>query len=280
MLIAVEHATRFRYTEDVVESQMELRLRPASGDGQRVLRYRLDLRPEARIGSYVDGFGNHVEYFNLVQPHDRLDIVSHATVETGLAAAPSQPADLVPADFLLFRGPVLDSPGVRRLARAARLEDAASAEAVEGAMERLVATIARNFRYTPDATTVGSDVNEVLETRRGVCQDFAHLLIGAGRAVAVPCRYVSGYVYDGGGEPVVGASHAWVEAWVPGRGWRSYDPTHAGLPQDRYVRLTVGRDYHDAAPTRGVYVGSATSDMEVRVVVRPLTPRPAPGRAT
>jgi transglutaminase-like putative cysteine protease len=272
VLLSITHDTRYRYSGDAVESHMDLRLRPVSGDGQIVVQHRLDVRPDAQVRGYVDGFGNQVQYFNLLQPHNRLEIRSQLTVETGLGRG-TEPTGPTPFDFLLFRPPVTDTAGVRRLGRNVQLAEPDCPQEVEGAMARLMEVIAGNFQYTPDVTTVTTDVDEVLRKRRGVCQDFAHLLIAMSRSLTIPCRYVSGYVYAGSGEPVTGASHAWAEAWIPEKGWKSYDPTHPELGPDRYVRLAVGRDYRDAAPTRGVYTGSARSDMEVRVDISPLPPR-------
>jgi transglutaminase-like putative cysteine protease len=117
-------------------------------------------------------------------------------------------------------------------------------------------------------TNVYSSVDEVLELKAGVCQDFAHLFIAVARAMGVPARYVSGYIHAKRGAGVATASHAWAEAWVPDRGWVGYDATHPVRTSDHHVRLAVGRDYSDAAPTRGIYVGSATGAMEVRVRTR------------
>jgi transglutaminase-like putative cysteine protease len=267
MQLWISHLTRYQYSADVSEAHMELRLRPASGGGRRVHAFQLRVRPRTTVRAYVDGFRNHVHYFNLLLPHAALEIVSDMHVETSLASEP-EPHDVVPTDLLLFRPPVVDTAGVRRLGRQARLRDPGSPEQVLEALDRIVGTIAGTLTYTPDVTTVSTDVSAVLKLGRGVCQDFAHLFIAVARAVGVPCRYASGYVYEGGGEPFVGASHAWAEAWVPDRGWTAYDPTHPGLSQEHYVRLAVGRDYRDAAPTRGVFVGSAESAMEARVEIR------------
>lgn len=267
MRLSIEHLTRYRYSADVAEAHMEVRLRPADGSGQRVRAHRLDVQPRSTVRAYVDGFGNHVQYFNVLAAHAMLEIVSHMQVETGLALVP-EPLDPEPSDLLLFRPPVVDTAGVRRLGRRARLRDPGSEEQVLEALDRIAGTIARELIYAPDVTTVASDVKEVLQLGRGVCQDFAHLFIAVARGVGIPSRYVSGYVFPGGWEPVVGASHAWADAWVPGRGWTAYDPTHPGLGSDHYVRLAVGRDYRDAAPTRGVFVGSAESVLEARVEIR------------
>lgn len=269
MILAITHLTRYRYTADVTELQMELRLRPPAAGGQAVHLHRLVVRPETPVRHYVDGFGNHVHYFNLMAPHDRLEVVSETVVETSSPAEPES-LDVFPADLLVFRPPVVDVAGVRRLARQTQLDDPESAENVREALQRLVSSIARGFKYNLAVTTVSTSVDEVLKLRQGVCQDFAHLFIAAARAMGVPCRYVSGYVYTGSGEPVVGASHAWAQAWIPQTGWWSYDPTHPGLSFENYVRVAVGRDYRDAAPTRGVYMGSATSELDVRVEISPV----------
>jgi transglutaminase-like putative cysteine protease len=148
--------------------------------------------------------------------------------------------------------------------------DPGSGAAVEDALDKLTLTISREFTYDRAVTDVYSAVDEVLELRAGVCQDFAHLLIAAARAMGVPARYVSGYIHVAGGEGAASASHAWAEAWVPGRGWVGFDATHPVRTSEHHVRLAVGRDYSDAAPTRGIYVGSATGTMEVSVKTRAI----------
>lgn len=270
MRFEVVHTTAYRYAARVRESHMELRLRPIDGMGQRVRQHRLEVRPEVRVHSFVDGFGNMVQHFSHLPPHERLEMVSRTVVDTGLPLEPPPADEITPCDLLLFRDPVVDTAGVRRLARRLRLADPKSAGAVDAAMERLLLMIARSFRYDPAATTVSTAVDEVIALKSGVCQDFAHLFIAVARALEVPARYVSGYVYSGAGEPVVGASHAWAETWTAEHGWTAYDATHPGLPRERYVRVAVGRDYRDAAPTRGVYLGAASSEMKVRVETKPL----------
>jgi transglutaminase-like putative cysteine protease len=271
MRVSITHRTRYRYTSEVIESQMEVRLRPWEGPGQRVHDFQLEVRPAARVRTYMDGLGNRVQHFNRLEPHDELEVVSRSTVETWTAEV-APPLDLFPVDLLLFRPPVLDTAAVRRLGRRARLGDPGSAHDVVEALDRIAAVVASTLTYMPDVTTVSSDVEEVLKLGRGVCQDFAHVFIAVARTVGIPCRYVSGYVAPTPEEAFVGASHAWAEAWVPGRGWRAYDPTHPGLGPEFYVRLAVGRDYRDAAPTRGVFVGPAVSTMEASVEIRPCQP--------
>jgi len=160
-------------------------------------------------------------------------------------------------DFLRFRAPVKDVEGVRELARRHPIADHESPIAVELALDELTLAISSAFTYDRTVTNVYSSVDDVLTLRAGVCQDFAHLLVAVARAMDVPARYVSGYIHTPG-EKVVAASHAWAEAWVPGRGWIGFDATHPVRTTPHHVRLAVGRDYTDAAPTRGVYAVSYT----------------------
>lgn len=265
----IEHSTRFEYTGPITETMMELRLRPLDGAGQRCLDFKLEVSPRAKIGSFHDGYGNEVHYFNLLRAHQRVRVTSRSLVERGeLGASDAAPDDLV-LDFLRFRSPVNDVAGVRKLAMRHAPADPSSAASVEQALDTLTVAISHDFLYDPAVTNVYTSVDEVLELRAGVCQDFAHLLIAAARAMGVPARYVSGYIYLPTETGVTeGASHAWAEAWVPGTGWVGYDATHPIRAAENHVRVAVGRDYRDAAPTRGVYVGAATGSMSVSVRTR------------
>lgn len=267
MRLEITHTTRYDYSAPVREAHMELRLRPLDGYGQRVEEHRLDVRPDVRLGSYVDGFGNVVHYFDRLPAHESLEIRSVSVVETGTDTAHPLEA-LPPLDLILFAPPVVDCAGGRRLARRIRLPEGADAEETDLGMSALARLITREFEYRPQSTNVQTAVDEVISLRTGVCQDFAHLFIAIARTLGVPARYVSGYVHDSEETMVEGASHAWAEAYLPERGWTPYDSTHPHTPPAHYVRVAVGRNYRDAAPTRGVFLGSATSALEARVVTR------------
>ena len=269
MKLAIVHSTHYHYTGSIAESVMEVRLQPMDGAGQRCLDFGLDISSGVKPRSYTDGYGNHVHYFNLVRPHTRLTITSRSTVETGLAAEGDAGEELV-YDFLRFRNPVKDVEGVRELAREHAIAEPGSAESIQAALDGLTLAISRDFEYNREVTGVYSAVDEVLELRAGVCQDFAHLFIAVARAMGVPARYVSGYIHFAGDKGATTASHAWGEAWVPGKGWIGYDATRPIRTSEHHVRLAVGRDYSDAAPTRGIYIGSANSSMKVRVTTREL----------
>jgi transglutaminase-like putative cysteine protease len=278
MKLEIVHRTHYRYSGPIAETVMEVRLRPMDGNGQRCLDFELNVGSRIKPHTYLDGYGNNVHYFNLVSPHTRLSVTSTSVVETGLGPDADPGEDLV-YDFLRFRSPVKDVPGVRELARRHPVADPRSGPAVEQALEQLALTISQEFTYDRAVTDVYSSVDEVLELRAGVCQDFAHLFIAVARAMGVPARYVSGYIHSprgGAGRErvssrrVASASHAWAEAWVVGRGWVGYDATHPVRTSENHVRVAVGRDYTDAAPTRGIYVGSAVGTMDVRVRTRSL----------
>ncbi len=271
MRLEIVHSTHYRYTGPVAETTMEVRLHPMDGGPQRCLEFELAVSSGVQPRTYRDGYGNNVHYFNLVRPHTRLVVTSRSIVETAGKPDPEPGEELV-QDFLRFRSPVKDVPAIRELARRFRIEDATSGPAVEGALDGLTLAISREFAYDRAATNVYSAVDEVLALRAGVCQDFAHLFIAVARAMGVPARYVSGYIHLAGDRAATTASHAWAEGWVPGRGWVGYDATRPVRASERHVRLAVGRDYSDAAPTRGVYVGSATGTMNVRVRTREVSP--------
>jgi transglutaminase-like putative cysteine protease len=281
MKIEIVHSTRYRYSGPIAETVMEVRLQPMDGSGQRCEDFELDVSSEIKPRTYRDGYGNNVHYFNLVRPHTRLVITSRSVVETGRELDPDPGEELV-HDFLRFRSPVKDVAGIRELARRHPIADPGSGPAVEEALDKLTLTISREFTYDRAVTDVYSAVDEVLELRAGVCQDFAHLFIAVARAMGVPARYASGYIHvperaragaaqdQGGPGTVASASHAWGEGWIPGRGWVGFDATHPVRTSENHVRLAVGRDYTDAAPTRGIYVGSATGSMDVSVRTRSL----------
>lgn len=267
--ITVVHTTAFTYTDPIAESVMEVRLEPVADLGQRLLDFTLSVTPRVAADRYVDGFGNAVHHFTIQAPHSRLTVTARSVVETMAETPAGDPEEgLAPLDLLLFRPPVIDVTGVRRLAQRYRAPAGAPASSVAGALDALALGISRDFVYDTKSTDVSTAVDRVLELKAGVCQDFAHLFIAVLRAMDVPARYVSGYIHGGGPGTLRGASHAWAEAWLPGLGWVGYDATHPIRTGPHHVRVAVGRDYRDAAPTRGVYVGAAQSKMSVMVRTR------------
>ena len=275
--IEVVHTTDFQYDRDIAETIMELRLQPLSDATQRCLNFQLTVDPPGHVTNFPDSHGNVVHHFNYRPRHRRILIVARSVVETGLANfTPGLPG---PAtwryQFRTFDGPVQELPEVLALAdqlRPARLDDA---DEVERALVDLTTTIHQRFQYQPGVTNVLSTVADMLQFGAGVCQDFTHFWIAVCRAMAIPARYVSGDLH----EPIdVGdyeATHAWPEAWIPGKGWSGFDPTNPTRATPRHVKVAVGRDYRDVAPTKGVFLGPANEQIRVQVQTRLLNGAPA-----
>lgn len=276
--IRVRHLTRFLYHGPVTDSFNEVRLRPLSDPTQTCTSFELRLTPETNIREYDDFHRNRVHYFDLVAAHKQLDIEAISVVETrpdsrSLPLAPFAPALLDdPAagveyfDFLTDSSYVpLAAPlhhEVKQVLGRAVLD--LWADAVQ-----LGEHVHDILTYSPNATKVNTRVVDVLESRRGVCQDYAHLMLGLCRGAGIPARYVSGYFLNPACDPAENeASHAWVEILLPGYGWRGYDPTHRRLPGTNYVKLAIGRDYADIRPVSGTFRGRGTREMIVEVQVR------------
>lgn len=271
MLIDITHTTRFSYDGEVVESVMETRLEPRNDPDQRRVAFSLTVQPATRVFSYRDGFANTVHCFTVAPPHDALVVTARSRVETHLSnpfAPPTRPAvvpDMVETwPYLQFGGPVCASAEVASLA--ARFRPAEEGAVFE-ALRALMHFIHERFEYQPEVTTVTSTVDDLLVLGKGVCQDFAHLMIAVSRGMGIPARYVSGYIFSRPDRATRGdgASHAWCEALVPGYGWRGFDPTNDVLAAESHVKVGQGRHYQDVPPTRGIYRGVASEHIEVRV---------------
>lgn len=292
----VLHETRYTYGSAVSLSQQMLHLIPRASPWQTCLDFRLSLEPEPswrRRGE--DAFGNPVEWLAFYLPHDTLhvraemevEVVPHlpVTLEAGLSrealvarlayrSEPPLPADLAAKQFLF------ESPHVRvkhELAAYAA-ECFAPGQALLESARQLMEKIYMEFEFDPEATTVATPVLEVLEQKRGVCQDFAHLMIACLRSQGIPARYMSGYLLT---EPPPGrvrmvgadASHAWVSVYAPESGshdWVDFDPTNNLLPDTQHITLAWGRDFNDVSPMRGVILGGGGHEPEVAVTVTPL----------
>ncbi|HET8568122.1 MAG TPA: transglutaminase family protein [Candidatus Limnocylindria bacterium] len=272
MRVRILHTTRLEYTAEVVESVMDTRLGPRTDEHQRWERFDLRVDPPASVRRYGDAFGNVAHLISLARPHRHVEIVTRSEVETLLADPFATPRDaprpIDPSDRHDYLGPSALIPLTLRLAGLA--EDARPKDGdAFAAATRLMQLVHAEFAYTPDSTTVETAVPDVLESRAGVCQDLAHVLVGLCRSVGIPARYVSGYIVTGAGkdEPRRGAghSHAWAEAWSATHGWRGFDPTNGLLASEHHVKMALGRDYRDVPPTKGTFRGDAAETLSVRV---------------
>lgn len=244
------------------------------------MEYRVLVKPKTTVYEYetIGGFVNH---FAVNEPHEELDIVAESIVETvaknlfGTLDLLSEDHDPNPSDeyrkthaeFLCESPYVLPS---RQVSDLAFLVMADSKGNTAQFVLNLKEYIFKHFTYQPNLTNVHSLLNEVLELKAGVCQDFSHLMIACCRMVGLPTRYVSGYLYLGESDKLRGteATHAWVEVLMPDQTWLAVDPTNNILADERYVKVHVGRDYSDVTPIKGVFVGYGTKSMDVTVAVK------------
>ena len=204
-------------------------------------------------------------------------------IETTLAdpfqTPQARPTSLGPGDTADYLGP---SPLVPRADGLRPLAEPFRDEAPFEALQKLMHVVHERFEYRPDVTNVETSVEDVLTHSSGVCQDFAHVLIGLCRAIGIPARYVSGYILVGADPDApkrgAAASHAWVEAFTPTHGWRGFDPTNDVLASEHHVKMAVGRDYHDVPPTRGTFRGVADEELTVEVTTKQVAAPSSTGR--
>ncbi|MDE0309100.1 MAG: transglutaminase family protein [Acidiferrobacterales bacterium] len=277
----VEHVSRFSYQQSARSSTMSVRMHPRQDKGQRVTNFVLETEPVSGIVRFDDCFGNVCHLLNTAGCHDELTVRSSAEIELAEqhvfeAGLPSDRWDRLDAvtepvrhwDFLNDSRYVRRSPALDAFMRSCGIEKEA------GPVSSMIAAsshLFQNFSYQRGCTDVNSPTDEILHTRRGVCQDYTHVLLAIGRHWKIPSRYVSGYLRLESADDFqtpVGESHCWVEVLNPGHGWIGIDPTNQTLADDRYVRVAVGRDYADVPPTKGIVFGAGHSAVEVQVVVR------------
>ena len=273
----VEHRTRCEYSRSVRGRVLLLCLEPARFPHQRVRRFEIEAVPAASLSPERDCFGNRRHVLNLHRRHLELTITSRFRAELDPAPRPEvaggweevRSLRLLPEYWHFVEPSALARPS-GPLDDFVRREELAPGEEPMESLIRLSELIRERFEYEPGSTAVDSPIEHLLESGRGVCQDYAHLMIAIARSWGVPARYVSGYLYVTGraGEQVTaGASHAWVECCLPGAGWVGFDPTNPTFSDQRHIRMAVGRDYADISPMRGVFRGVGDARIVVDVIV-------------
>lgn len=280
MHYTIRHVTNFAYELPISESVMEARMQPRSDGRQQCIRFGLSTTPSARVRMYQDSDGNAIHHFGIAGKHSRLTVTAEAFVEC------TAPAGLPPTlgegawetlDRRTASGEFWDVLNASAFAQPTpRLHALADEMALRRGVDpittlrQVMADLYTRFEYRPKSTRVDSPIDDALSTRQGVCQDFAHIMIALVRQLRIPCRYVSGYLFQPGDTPtrsMDGATHAWVEAWLLDLGWVGFDPTHNSVADEHYIRVAVGRDYADVPPTRGVFKGSSSVRSELAVGV-------------
>lgn len=286
MHFAIRFLTEYVYDAPVSDNLNALRVRPATTSTQRCDEFTVRIDPEARVGRHSDYFGTEVLEFGIVRPHTRMSIDVRARVVT------AEPADPPDADWVAvateayaeaageYLLPAIDDPDSEVVEE---LRETVRGETPLATLQHLCDLIPDRFEYRAGVTYVGSTVEEFLEAGAGVCQDYVHLGLIMLRRNGIAARYVSGYLWaapaDGGDDSVEVETHAWLEALLPsanGRGepvWVGGDPTNRRLAGERHVKIGHGRHYADVPPVRGVYQGTAGSQLDASVHMTRLDPQ-------
>lgn len=276
MRLRVTHATGFQYRGEAITSYNEARMLPQSSDAQLVLYSDLDIRPLSSSHGYVDYWGTRVASFEVLTPHSELTLTATSLVEVRPREHAAHPLEWTAlADRVEtateYVEQLVQTPRTRppeEVVELARALLASAATPCEAALA-IATEVGGRIEYMSGVTHVHSTAGEAWQHRTGVCQDIAHLTIGALRSVGIPARYVSGYLHPRRdaeiGQTVTGESHAWVE-WFCGE-WRGFDPTNSIDIGERHVVVGRGRDYNDVPPLRGVYAGRGGSTLFVKVEI-------------
>jgi transglutaminase-like putative cysteine protease len=291
MKYRITHVTRYEYSEPVALCHNLSHLKPRMQPGQNCFASQVRVEPTPAVSrEYRDFFGNKVNYFSIQQAHHQLTIT--AVSEVGVDPRPLSGADSTLVSWEAVRDALadtsrrdnfeaviftLDSLHVQAdpvLAQYAAPSFPAGRPLLE-AVQELMGHIFEDFTYDPHFTDVATPLEEVLEHRRGVCQDFAHLAIGCLRSLGLAARYVSGYLetLPPPGKPKLrgaDASHAWFSVFLPGEGWMDFDPTNNKVPEDQHITTAVGRDFGDVTPVKGVLYGGGEHELNVAVDVERL----------
>ncbi len=263
MLISVRHITRYRYAEPVSYTIQILRLTPLSFMGQRVLDWQVRAGGASPRLQFRDGFGNTAHLLTVNGRHEELVIEAGGTVETqdcnGVVSGLNKSAP--PRVFLRETAQTKPDGTIRALAESVHGKDTLDQ------LHALLGAVRERVEYVAGATDMHTSAAEALADSKGVCQDHAHIFIAAARTLAIPARYVTGYLVLGE-QGTSEAHHAWAETWVEGLGWVGFDVANRVCPTDLYVRLAAGLDAGYAAPIIGSRRGGETETLDVSVTVQ------------
>lgn len=277
---SVRHRTEFEYTEWIVGNANTIHLEPRDFLFQKTLGCVIKILPATRLIRFSDLFGNITHVYEIATQHKRMVVESQIRV-INLPLSISNEGYSGGMEF--FQTPkikdrcweylqesmwVSKQPDVWKQA----IDVTDSESAVFEKAAAIMRWINSEFLYEPGVTDAKTHMEQSFSLRKGVCQDFAHVMLGMCRSLEIPARYASGYIYTGEGDDLVGAqaSHAWCEVYLPETGWIGFDPTNAVLADDRYIKIAVGRDYEDVAPIHGSFKGNAECAMKVEVSVKRL----------
>ncbi|MBB5352667.1 transglutaminase-like putative cysteine protease [Haloferula luteola] len=276
----VLHRTTFQYGAPVQDSINSLHLEPRTFPFQKTLMSTVRVLPATRLQKYSDLFENTTHYFEIHRPHERLEIESRFRIVNLPLEIPGEAREAcmdyyedsevreTTWAYLQDSRYVSKHPEIWRQA----IDLTEDLPKVFDRASRIMEWVHDHFTYEAGSTHVSTHLEEAFAGRRGVCQDFTHVMIGLCRAIDLPARYASGYLYNGPRDKLVGAqaSHAWPEIYLPEVGWVGFDPTNNCLADERFIKVAVGRDYDDVAPIKGTYHGTAQCRLSVTVEVEKI----------
>jgi transglutaminase-like putative cysteine protease len=279
----IKHITRYSYPSPVIDSANQVMLFPLDDEQQEVKTHELVITLQPSVEIFTDYFGNKVGIFSVIKPHTELTIRSMIEVTTHEAQLPDSEmaADIQWENLAATREqfPYMDFMLLENCESYKEIFAVVASLKNEtitpfSIAENMSAFVYNNFEYKKGITNVETKVDEIWKLKAGVCQDFAHILLVMLRMVGIPARYVSGYIcpknHELRGE---GATHAWVEAYIPFHGWLGFDPTNNCIASDRHVRLAIGRSFLDCTPVKGTYKGSSEHTLEVSVTIENDQPK-------
>lgn len=290
MKYRIIHRTEYEYSDSATFCHNMAHLSPRIAPSQTCNSHFLSVVPQPAVFEELnDHFGNRLQYFSIEKPHKNMVVTATSMIEREKHPKEKTSVDLwstfvldmgriPPAEQPVIREFMLESPMVPNLAELHTYAEPSFQQnaSIIGAAMDLTSRIFQDFKYDPAFTTLATPILDVLQHRRGVCQDFAHLAIGCLRSFGLAARYVSGYMETTppeGSERLLGAdaSHAWLSVFTPDAGWIDLDPTNNQRPDHRYITLAWGRDYADVPPLKGVIFGGGSHKMTVSVDVEPLS---------
>ncbi len=260
----IQHITRYEYDAPVVDSTNQIKIYPYRSAVQQLLQQELTITGDPVINTFTDYWGNKVGTFSLTEPHFQLVIDSRLVIQVADAVIP-QREPLSPLMLLEYNRPdvIASTNAIEEI-----LQQAPNAVDVYAFTEWCSHYVFDNFTYEKGITTIETTVDEILKHRKGVCQDFAHLLLQMLRTAGIPSRYISGYICPNkDGLRGEGATHAWVEIWTEAEGWKGIDPTNNIWVNTSHIILAVGRSFSDCSPAKGTFKGMANQKLHVYVSV-------------
>jgi transglutaminase-like putative cysteine protease len=266
MRIHVFHQTRYRYDAPVTRVIQALRVTPRPHQGQHIVDWRIEVSEDCKLDAQEDSFGNIMHTFSADGPLDEFRVHVAGEIETQDTHGIVRGAVERFPPGLFLRETALTQPdaAIQEFARGLGASHAADRLDL---LHALLRALHDDVTYDADPTHPATTAAEAFSLRRGVCQDLAHIFIAAARSLAIPSRYVSGYLYRNDGVTAQQAGHTWVESFIPDLGWVAFDPTHSICATDAYVRVAIGLDHLGAAPVRGARAGGEGETLVVAVHV-------------